>query len=529
MTWKIACYIRLSREDGDSIESDSIINQRKLLSGFVEKNFELNSFDFYVDENVTGTKFDRDQFNRLLKDIENGTINCIVVKDLSRFGRNYIDAGIFLEDFFPRHNVRFISILDGLDTFTDADEATGLMVRVKNLMHDNNSREISKKVRASHAMMRSQGMHITHAIYGYKKDPNDKYKLVVDDKVTHIVKQIFSWYVEGMGVIRIAQKLNEMNIASCSEYRQTGIINSKDDARLWRPTTIRKMLCNYTYVGCVHQGMKTRRSYKDRSTIYLDVDKHIIVENMHVAIIDRRLFDAVQKMLKSRVKSRTASHRDHVYLFSGLLRCDNCGSSMLRCPCHVKGKDYVYYRCRKYEQGHKGCAHPAVIKHDNVYNAVMQAVLCHFDECRDIKKRLMRLRSNVNNLTTLNERISKAKLHLSRQGKLKCSAYEDWKLGAISKDDYLTIKNEIDGRIHEKQNEIDQIQKRIDFYNGLSDLSWLDDKIRYSQNIELTREVVMDLIHVVLINREQAVTVQFNYASEINIIRNFLDVAEKKK
>lgn len=164
MKWNIACYIRLSREDGDNFESDSIINQRKIIAEYAKNNFEFHDYRFYIDENVTGTKFDRDQFNRLLKDVENERINCIIVKDLSRFGRNYIDAGMLLEEFFPKHNVRFISILDGLDTYFDEDQTTGLMVRVKNLMHDNNSREISKKVRASHKLMRNQGKHITHRL-----------------------------------------------------------------------------------------------------------------------------------------------------------------------------------------------------------------------------------------------------------------------------------------------------------------------------------------------------------------------------
>ncbi len=527
LEWKIACYIRLSREDGDCFESDSIINQRKLLSDFADKNFGAYNHEFYVDENVTGTKFDREQFNRMLKDIENNKINCIIVKDLSRFGRNYIDAGMLLEDFFPRHKVRFISVLDGLDTFTDADETTSLMVRIKNLMHDNNSREISRKVRASHDMMRRQGMHITHAIYGYKKDPANKYKLIPDDKVAYIVRQIFSWYHEGMGVTRIAQKLNNMNIASCSEYRLTGQLNSMDSTKMWRPTTIRKMLCNYSYVGCVHQGMQTTRSYKDRKVIYLDIDKHIIVENMHEPIIDRKLFDAVQRMINSRIKTRTANCRDHVYVFSGLLKCDNCGSGMLRCPTHVKGKDYVYYRCRKYEHGHKGCACPAVIKYEHLYEAVMRAVLRHITDCHDIQSRLQRLRSNVTNLSNLNEQLAEAKAYLIHQGELKCSAYEDWKLGVISKEDFLAIKLEIDTRMQKKQSEIDQMQSRINFLNGLNNLGWLDDITHYNPINGITREAALTLIHLVRIGRKQSVSVEFNHASEIDIIRRYLNAAEK--
>lgn len=529
MTWKIACYIRLSREDGDSIESDSITNQRKLLTSFVDKNFELNDYEFYVDENVTGTKFDREQFNRLLKDIEKGDINCIIVKDLSRFGRNYIDAGILLEDFFPRHNVRFISILDGLDTYTDEDDTTNLMIRIKNLMHDNNSREISRKVRASHALMRNQGKHITHAIYGYKKDPNDKYKLVVDTQVSHVVQWIFQWYASGMGVIRIAQKLNEMEIASCLEYKLIGHVNSQDSSKAWKPNTIRRMLCNHTYIGCVHQGMRTTRNYKDRKTIYLNKDEHIIIENMHEGIIDRQLFDSVQRILERHLKTRTAGHREKVYIFSGFLRCKDCGSGLVRCPTHLNGKEYVYYRCRRYRLKKNNCTHSGSIRHDVVYQAISQAVLKHVDCCRELKSQLLLWQSRSTleseSVMRLKKQIYEANEYIEHQSKLKCTAYEDWKLGTISKEDYITLKGVIDQRVLEKKKVLDNVKSQVDFYSDFcfrGGASWLDDIIQYSDFSKLSREAVLFLIKAIRVRQDQSVDVEFNHCSDIERLKTFL-------
>ena len=528
MKWNIACYIRLSREDGDLYESDSIINQRKLLTTFVEENFELQEYNFYTDENVTGTKFDRDQFNRLLSNIKKGRINCVIVKDLSRFGRNYIDAGMFIEDFFPRHNVRFISVLDGLDTFTDIDDTTSLMVRIKNLMHDNNSREISMKVRATNDLLRKQGKHISHAIYGYKKNPGNKYKLVVDTKVKHIVQNIFEWYASGMGVIRIAQKLNSMGISCCSEYKRTGQLHSVDKNKTWNPGTIRNIICNYSYIGCVHQGKTTTRNYKDRKKINLDIDQHTIIPNMHEAIIDKQLFDHVQHIIKSKIKTRTSDQKEKVYLFSGYLRCKECGSSLVRCPSHINGKDYVYYRCRRYKQGKKGCIHSLGIKHDAVYKIALQAVLDHIKYCCELSSLLKKIHlhsSKTNNSTlVLNQKITDTQDFILSQNKLKCQAYEDWKMGVITKVDYVLIKQEIDSRIFEKNRLIRQYQGEVRYYNEFykSQPYWLNNIVQYRNNRKFSRKIVVDVIEKILVSQDQSVTIIFNRSSDIEKLNDFI-------
>lgn len=300
--------------------------------------------------------------------------------------------------------------------------------------------------------MREQGKHISRATYGYKKDPNNKHKVIVDAKVKHVVKWIFEWYASGMSTSRIAQKLNSIGIANPSEYKLTGNLYSADSSKAWRPSSIRPMLCNYTYTGCVHQGKITTRNYKDQKKIFLDVDKHIIVKNMHEAIIKRQLFNHVQQLLKSNLKTRTPMHKNKVYLFSGYLRCMECGSSMLRCPSRKNGKEYVYYRCRLYKLGKK-CSHSSSIKHEQVYRDVLMSITDHIRYCCNLQLQLNEVRKSIRqsaSLTKLKNKITKAQAFIAWQKKLKCSAYQDWKAGNISKDDFLTVKSEIDCRIQSK-------------------------------------------------------------------------------
>jgi len=259
--WHVAKYIRLSRMDGDNLESDSVVNQRKLLNDFIDEQDDFIAMEEFIDEDWTGTNFERPGFQRMLREIETGNINCVIVKDLSRFGRNYIEAGKYLEHTFPAHNCRVISVIDELDSFKDTDAALGLMVRIKNLIHDHNSQDISKKVRETKNMLRSEGKYISQAPFGYKKDPNDRYKLVIDEEAAPIVQKIFSMYLEGMGTVRIAQRLNELGIMTRADYIKTGSIYKSDNVasnrKGWRPNGIRKMLSNKAYIGAVSQRRVT--------------------------------------------------------------------------------------------------------------------------------------------------------------------------------------------------------------------------------------------------------------------------------
>ena len=299
--WNVALYVRLSREDGDKRESDSVVNQKKLLNYYIENHEEFLSSSFYIDENYTGTNFDRPGFKRMIKDVKGGNINCIIVKDLSRLAREYIGAGHYLENVLPKYNCRFISILDDVDTKTNPDSVTDLMVRIKSLLHDYNSQRISINVRATKDAQRREGKYITPlAPFGYKKDPDSKHKLIVDEIARPIIENIYDWYLSGMGYIRIAQKLNELGIATRSQYRKTGnLYNTMFSEYSWRPNAIQKILTNKVYIGAVDQRRETTRNYKNRKRIKLDDKEHFIVYDMHEPIISKDKFDRVRKKTKN--------------------------------------------------------------------------------------------------------------------------------------------------------------------------------------------------------------------------------------
>ena len=370
--WKVALYIRLSREDGDKAESDSVVNQKKLLNNYVEENEEFISASFYVDEDETGTNFNRPAFQRMMNDIEANKINCVIIKDLSRFGRDYIGVGNYLEHVFPKYNCRFISIIDGLDSFVNAEEINGLMVRIKSLIHDKNSQDISKKVRATKDMQRSEGKYISpYAPFGYKKDPNNKYKLIIDKEAAPIIVDIFKWYLEGMGMIRIAQKLNSLGIVTRAKYRITGSLYVSDiittDSKGWHPNAVRQILTNKAYIGAVDQRRQTTRNYKDRKAILLEDKDHFIVYGMHDPIISKSMFDEVQDIMNNRCV-KTSNNKEKIYVFSGLLKCSDCNSSLIRNSTFQKGKWYTYYKCRAYNQrGNKICPHSHSIKEEKLY------------------------------------------------------------------------------------------------------------------------------------------------------------------
>lgn len=334
------------------------------------------------------------------------------------------------------------------------------------------------------------------------------------------------------GASRIAQKLNIIGIANPSEYKLTGNLYSTDSSKAWRLSSIRPMLCNYTYAGCVHQGKITTRNYRDQKKIFLDVDKHIIVENMHEAIIKRQLFNHVQQLLKSNLKTRTPMHRNKVYIFSGYLRCMECGSSMLRCPSRKNGKDYVYYRCRSYKLGKK-CRHSSSIKHEQVYRDVLMCIMDHIRYCCNLQLQLNEVRKSIRqsaSLTKLKNKIAKAQAYIVSQKKLKCSAYEDWKADNISKDDFLTVKSEIDRRIQSKVNVIEISKHEVNYYTSFDSgkIDWLENIVQYKDATELNRKIVSALIHKIYIGQDQLITVVFNKSKEIERLKEYINEIKGK-
>lgn len=531
--WNVALYVRLSREDGDKRESDSITNQKKLLNYYVDNHEEFLSSSFYIDENYTGTNFDRPGFQRMIKDVKSGDINCIIIKDLSRFAREYIGAGNYLENVLPKYNCRFISILDDVDTKTNPDSVTDLMVRIKSLLHDYNSQRISINVRATKDSQRREGKYISPlAPFGYKKDPDNRHKLIIDETAKPIIENIYDWYLSGMGDIRIAQKLNELGIATRSQYRKTGnLYNTMFAEYSWRPNAIQGILTNKVYIGAVDQRRVTTRNYKNRTRIVLDDKDHFIVYDMHEPIISREKFDRVQKKRKT-LCAKTSRYENKLYTLSGLLKCNDCGYAMLRNQTFMKGRWYVYYKCRAYNQsGTAVCNHNHSMREEEIISATLAAINIQIQSLIDIKELITQInfqrqinKKNINSIISFDRMIDEKKKKIKQIKNLKVSCYSDWKDGSIDKDDYILMKGKYDSSLSKLQNEIlvlDEEKKLQDTIKNC-EFDWIDNIIKNGEIKTLTREIAISLIDAIHIDQNKQLDIDFKFTNEYKKLKDYI-------
>lgn len=531
--WNVALYVRLSREDGDKRESDSVVNQKKLLNYYVENHEELLSSSFYIDENYTGTNFDRPGFQRMIKDVKNGDINCIIVKDLSRFAREYIGAGNYLENVLPKYNCRFISILDDVDTKSNPDSVTDLMVRIKSLLHDYNSQRISINVRATKDSQRREGKYISPlAPFGYNKDPDNKHKLIIDQTAKSIIENIYDWYLSGMGDIRIAQKLNELGIATRAQYRKTGnLYNTMFADYSWRPNAIQGILTNKVYIGAVDQRRETTRNYKNRTRIILDDKDHFIVYDMHEPIINRKKFDRVQNKRKT-LCAKTSRHENKLYTLSGLLKCNDCGYAMLRNQTFIKGRWYVYYKCRAYNQrGATVCNHNHSMREKDIISATLAVINIQIQSLIDIKELITQInfqrqidKKNINSIINFDRMIEEKKKKIKQIKNLKVLCYSDWKDQNIDKDDYLLMKDKYDSSLLKLQNEILALDEERKLQNTIKncEFDWIDNIIKDGKIEKLTREIAISLIDTIHVDQNKHLDIDFKFTNEYEKLKDYI-------
>ena len=299
--WRVGLYIRISREDGDRIESESIASQRALLQRFAEERPDMQLFDCYTDDGFSGTDFNRPDFQRMIKDAANKKINCIIVKDLSRFGRNYVEAGKYLETVFPLFGVRFIAVNDQIDSVASPASVNNIIVPFKNIINDEYCRDISIKVRSALDIRRRQGKFIgSFAPYGYRKDEADRSKLVIDDGAAQIVRFIFKEFLSGNGISAIVRSLNARSVPNPTAYKRSKGLScnrNSENSSLWVDSTVRRILLNQLYIGNLVQKKNEVISYKIHKTRAVDSASRIVVENTHTPIISKADFAKAQQLL----------------------------------------------------------------------------------------------------------------------------------------------------------------------------------------------------------------------------------------
>lgn len=533
--FKVAIYLRLSKEDGDlsfsssgKTESESINNQRDLILAYLSKHPEMEIIDEYKDDGKTGTNFDRAEFQRMLEDLKKGVVNCVIVKDLSRFGRDYIDCGYYIDKLFPELGVRFIAVNDNYDS-SSATASDTMVVPFKNLINDSYSRDISMKVRSNLQSKRERGDFISNfAPYGYVKSEVDKNRLVIDDYAASIVRDIFNWKIEGLSPAGIAKRLNDMGILSPMEYKHSCGINYRfqEDGGMavWTHKTVRRMLQNEVYIGVLVQGKYTTPNYKTKKFVLKSESEWVRVEKTHEPIITRRDFEIVQELLREDTRACSDSS---ISPYCGRIFCGDCGAPAVRRTVTARGKKYVYYVCSANKTDKSVCSKHS-IREDVLETVVLATIQKQIDAVLELDAALsgaFELAWERSELGKIEASLELQNEQLQKNNTLRLSIYEDLHQGLIDKSEYTAIKEELTARIAECVRAIDELNKmKAELDEGLSSKqSWMAQFKEFSNISEVSRRVIVHLVDSIRIYENSEVEIVFRQADKVASAYEFLE------
>ena len=520
--WKAALYIRLSREDGDKVESNSITSQREILKEYLKLHPDIELHDFYIDDGWSGTNFDRPGFIRMMEDIYSGDVNCVIVKDLSRFGRNYTDAGNYLDNIFVRLQIRFIALNNGIDTATNNMNAATrcITVGVQNVINESLAATTSVNVRGTLNVNREQGKFIgSFASYGYMKDPNDHHKLIIDPETAPVVRMIFEKFIDGCSIIGIAKDLNEMGIPNPTAYKKLKGFNYKHPAGkkldgLWPDSSVRRILRNEMYVGNMVQGKNTTISYKIKQCRAIPKEDWIIVEGTHEAIVDRETFDKAQSLFNQFI--RKAPQKSEVDLFSGFVRCADCLRAMnKKTNSHPYGT-YHYYRCGTSRKMKKSSCTNHTIRIDKMELAVLASIQGMIDSAVEMDKLIKQINSSPVKKKESSHICSAIDTHTAELEKLKgmiIDLYPDWKSGIISKEEYFTLKEQLTEKTTSLEKALENLKRtNEEFKNGITeDNDFISHFKKFGKIDTLTRAMVVELIDKIYVHEGGRITISFKF------------------
>ena len=525
-----ALYIRLSVEDNNK-RGNSIETQKLVLEKFLLGKPELRLYDIYIDNGATGTNFNRDGFQRMLSDIESGKVGCVIVKDLSRLGRNAIDTGYYIERYFPSHNVRFISVTDQFDSENPDNLHGGIILPLKNMINEAYALDIGRKIKAQARQDMKEGKYVgARAPFGYMKDPDDHHHLIVDPVAAEVVKNIFDWFLQGMSILGIAKRLNHMGIPNPSAYKRQCGLNYKHPAgqldSAWPDSSVKRVLKNRLYVGDMVQNKNRTKSYKVQVSVAVPEEKWVIVPNMHEAIIDREKFETVQQLLMR--DTRTSPGINHVSIFAGYIRCADCLRAMGKKSVAQSYGKYHYYVCQTFRKAGRNLCTKHTIREKLLYDAVLATIQSQIDLAVSMDQL-------VNDLKSQNVRAAKSS-RLEKMLQLKEEEYEkvsrcridlypDWKAGILSKDEYLSLKAKIGEQLEQIEIAIANIKEEISKYQSapVSENKFISSFLRYCNIQVLTREVIVELIEMIYVHEGGTITIQFKYQDEYQRLLDLID------
>ena len=520
-----ASYARLSKDDGDKAESDSINNQKELIRNFAKSHPDIQIVEEYSDDGFSGVNFDRPDFKRMIEDIKAKKIKCVIVKDLSRFGRNYIETGKYIEEIFPFMGVRFIAINDDYDSTRKKTQSDNLVLPFKNLINDIYCKDISTKVRSNLNAKRKKGDYVgSFAPYGYKKSEENKNQLIVDEPAARIVKKMFDLKLVGKSNQGIADVLNNEKVPTPYEYRiqteQGKNFNTSFEIHSnpqWSVNAVLRILTNEVYLGHMVQGKSVRPNYKVKQPVKLDSNEWICVKNTHDAIVSQNNFDLVQKLLL--MDTRTPPGQDTLYMFSGLVHCPNCGEHLIRKSISLKKAKYVYYGC--YTKDRRIKCKGISIREDTLEQVVLEAIQRHIElivEMDELFSYVDKIPLQQQEIRDLDGRINELKKEITKYQKLKKSLHEDYQAGIINQEEYIDLKNiyNLEGKDLEPLIQ-DLKKKREEVLAGKSDNQECIDLFKEFRNItELNRYTLVMLISRIEVFSKEKIHICFAYQDEFD-------------
>ncbi len=530
--YDVGIYCRLSRDDHNgTLESMSIANQRQVLVDYVtEKGWTLR--DCYIDDGYTGTNFDRPDFKRMIHDAEIGKIDCIITKDLSRLGRNYVEAGYYTEEYFIEHDIRFIAINDGIDTMHDNNDIAAF----HHVLNEFYPKQVSKKVRQVKKKSAEQGKFMgSQAPYGYMKSPEDKHILIIDEDAAIVVRRLFNEFANGDSARMIADKLNSEGVSTPRfyHYEKLGKTNPlTEEKNVWGSATILQLLRNQVYIGNMVQGKRQVVSFKTKKMRQVSPENWIVVENTHVPLVDKSLWERVQEKLGKHHKKIRRTKNENVGLFSGIVKCSDCNMPLAYMRKQLKDREKGVYRCSRYNNNGSGACSSHYIDEEYISAFVLDDIRNYaqlaVEKREELAEKLYRAlkKTNSSEISTLKSKVKSIENRLFEINDRIKNLYEDKCLGKIPEDVALSLmqnftseKTELETKLPALKNKLVNMDETVGNIN-----EWLNMISAYENITELDREIVCGLVEsVTVFEKDRSTTpVTQEVKIEYRFIKNLL-------
>lgn len=538
--YRAGLYARISVETERKREADTIGNQLQLLKDYVSEHSDLTVFDIYSDDDISGTDFIRPEFSRMMNDLRDGKIDCIIVKDLSRLGRNYLESGEYIEMVFPFFRCRFISVTDRFDTkYQQAD----ISVQLKNMANEMYAKDISRKICSTMRTIQDQGKFAgSRAPYGYRLDPADKHHLIIDEETAPIVKQLFELLAEGNTVHFVATTMNANGIPSPGRLLYERGIASTDHFKnsKWYMQTVRRILQDEIYLGWMVSG-KFRSSYHStgkKGSQPVPREEWIVTKGTHEPIVTEELFNKVQEYF---VRMKEEHGQTAVYnskskkasIFKGHLRCGECGQAMFLRNKHSHGKVTAWYYCALHENYNSSyCVKKAVKKQDveDIALKLIRTQIKLFTDAREMIIALNKKESSKTKHRIYSDQIRNVKKQIEKYMSLKASLYEDFANGVLSQSDYISMGQEYAQKADELRIFLAELEKEAQKYSQTYAMngSWAQIIEQYQNAETLTEEMIDAFIDEMILYNNGHVEVKFRFKDELDEVIHLAAIRQRE-